>query len=79
MPAFVSDTFGQHIMAPVYGVVLTAWSAAGIVGPQIVAILKDTVPDKASLLSFIIGACFLAVGFVLSLFISGKPFERARA
>jgi OFA family oxalate/formate antiporter-like MFS transporter len=79
MPAFVSDTFGQHIMAPVYGVILTAWSAAGIVGPQIVAILKDAVPDKASLLSFIIGACFLAVGFVLSLFISGKPFERARA
>lgn len=79
MPAFVSDTFGPHIMAPVYGVVLTAWSAAGIVGPQIVAVLRDRVPEKASLLSFIIGACFLVVGFVLSLFMSGKPFERKPA
>jgi OFA family oxalate/formate antiporter-like MFS transporter len=76
MPAFVSDTFGQQIMAPVYGAVLTAWSAAGIVGPQIVAILKDTVPDRASLLSFLIGACFLAIGFVLSLIMPKKPFEQ---
>ncbi|MCX7040561.1 MAG: OFA family MFS transporter [Spirochaetes bacterium] len=76
MPAFVSDTFGQHIMAPVYGAILTAWSAAGIVGPQIVAILKDRVPDRASFLSFIVGACFLAVGFALSLAIPGKPSER---
>lgn len=77
MPAFVSDTFGAPIMAPVYGAILTAWSAAGIVGPQIVAVLKDRVPDRASLLSFIVGGCFLAVGFVLALLIPRRPFERA--
>ena len=79
MPAFVSDTFGAQIMAPVYGAILTAWSAAGIVGPQIVAILKDRVPDRASFLSFIVGGCFLAAGFVLSLLIPRKPFLRAQA
>ena len=36
-------------------------------------------PEKGWLLSFIIGACFLVVGFVLSLFMSGKPFESKAA
>ena len=76
MPAFVSDTFGPGIMGPVYGAVLTAWAAAGIVGPQIVAVLKDRVPDRASFFSFIIGGCFVVAGFVLSLLIPKKPFAR---
>jgi MFS transporter, OFA family, oxalate/formate antiporter len=76
MPAFVSDTFGAGIMGPVYGAILTAWAAAGIVGPQIVAALKDRVPDRASLLSFIIGGAFVATGFVLALLIPRKPFQR---
>jgi OFA family oxalate/formate antiporter-like MFS transporter len=79
MPAFVSDTFGAQVMAPVYGAILTAWSAAGIVGPQIVAILKDRLPDRASFFSFIVGGCFLAAGFVLSLLIPKKPFPRTQA
>jgi MFS transporter, OFA family, oxalate/formate antiporter len=76
MPAFVSDTFGPGIMGPVYGVILTAWAAAGIVGPQIVAVLKDRAPDRASFLSFLIGGAFVVVGFVLALFIPRKPFPR---
>ena len=28
-------------MAVVYGTILTAWSAGGIVGPQMVALMKD--------------------------------------
>ena len=36
-------------------------------------------PEKGWLLSFIIGACFLAVGFILSLFMLGKPFESKAA
>jgi OFA family oxalate/formate antiporter-like MFS transporter len=60
-------------MPAVYGAVLTAWSAGGIVGPQIVAVLKDRVPDRASTLSFIISGAFLVVGFVLALFM-----ERSR-
>ena len=62
MPAFIGDVFGPKLMAAVYGAILTAWSAAGVVGPQIVAVLKDRVPERASTLSFAIGAGFLAVG-----------------
>jgi len=72
MPSFVLDVFGNRLMPAVYGAVLTAWSAAGIVGPQIVAILKDiypakTYPARAATLSFTMGAALLAIGLILSL------------
>jgi len=73
MPAFIGDVFGPKLMAAVYGAVLTAWGVAGVVGPQIVAVLKDRVPDRASALSFAIGAGLLGLGFLLSLALSDRP------
>jgi MFS transporter, OFA family, oxalate/formate antiporter len=67
MPAFIHDVFGVRRMALAYGVILTAWSAGGIVGPQIVALLKDHYADRAAAGSFFVSAGFLAVGLVLSL------------
>jgi OFA family oxalate/formate antiporter-like MFS transporter len=66
MPSFVLDVFGARRMAQVYGVILTAWSAGGIVGPQIVAFLKDHDAQSAASHSFLIGAGFLTVGLLLS-------------
>lgn len=74
MPAFIGDVFGARLMPAVYGAVLTAWSAGGIVGPQIVAILKDRIPDRASTLAFIVSGAFLTAGFVLALFLSNRQF-----
>jgi len=73
MPAFIGDVFGPKLMAAVYGAVLTAWGVAGVAGPQLVAVLKDRVPDRASTLSFAIGAGLLGLGFLLSLALSDKP------
>jgi OFA family oxalate/formate antiporter-like MFS transporter len=73
MPAFIGDVFGPKLMAAVYGAVLTAWGVAGVVGPQIVAVLKDRVSDRASTLSFAIGAGLLGLGFLLSLLLSDRP------
>ena len=36
MPAYVKDLFGNKSVGVVYGRVLTAWSAAGIIGPLLV-------------------------------------------
>ncbi len=52
---------------------LTAWSVAGVVGPQIVAVLKDRVPDRASTLSFAVGTGLLGVGFLMSFLLSDQP------
>ncbi len=41
MPAFAADNFGPGYIGKVYGFMLTAWSAAGIVGPFVFASFKD--------------------------------------
>jgi len=79
MPAFILDVFGAKTHAIVYGTVLTAWSAAGIVGPQMVGILKDTykdTPAQAAYWTFIFGACILTFGLLVTLLSSNKPYEK---
>ncbi|MDX9827287.1 MAG: hypothetical protein RBT73_06025, partial [Spirochaetia bacterium] len=72
MPATISELFGAGRMTVIYGVVLTAWAAGGVVGPQITAFIKDNFPERASSLSFIVGGVFVALGFLTSLFIGRK-------
>ena len=67
MPAFVLNTFGARRMPVLYGCILTAWSAAGVVGPQVVAQLKDRFGVVASGYAFAFGAGLLALGFLISL------------
>ena len=39
------DVFGAKLMPVVYGTILTAWSAAGVVGPQMVGIIGTAGPQ----------------------------------
>ena len=66
MPSFVLNTFGSRLMPVMYGCVLTAWSAAGVVGPQAIARLKDGCGVQAAAYAFGLGAGLLALGFCLS-------------
>ncbi|GFO69513.1 MFS transporter [Geomonas limicola] len=78
MPSFVLDRFGARVMPAVYGAILTAWSAAGIAGPQLVALLKDKYagsPGVASSYSFAAAIGLLGVGFVLSFFVTERRKE----
>jgi OFA family oxalate/formate antiporter-like MFS transporter len=74
MPSFVSRTFGARLMPIIYGCVLTAWSAAGVVGPQVVAQLKDSYGAGAPVRAFGMGAGLLAVGWMLS-WLMGKKSD----
>lgn len=67
MPSLILDVFGAARMAAAYGLVLTAWSAGGIVGPAIVASLKGHCGDRAATYSFLVTVAFLTVGLILSL------------
>lgn len=75
MPSFVTTVFGSKMMAVVYGAILTAWSAAGIVGPQVVAYIKDTAGSKAAAYSFVFAVVLMVIGLVFSLMASDKHFE----
>lgn len=80
MPSFICDVFGTRLMSGVYGVVLTAWAAAGIVGPQIFAAFQDRLsPADASRWSFITAGAFAVVGLVLSFLLSNTPVQAALA
>jgi OFA family oxalate/formate antiporter-like MFS transporter len=77
MPSFVLDRFGNRVMPAVYGLILTAWSAAGIAGPQLVALIKDRYPaalypGQASYYSFAMGCGFLLAGFAFSLLLPSQ-------
>lgn len=42
IPAFLSDLFGTKELSAIHGKILSAWAVAGIVGPLIVAWVKET-------------------------------------
>ncbi|MCX7025293.1 MAG: OFA family MFS transporter [Spirochaetes bacterium] len=79
-PSYVLTVFGNKIMGVVYGCLLTAWSAAGLVGPQVAAIIKDSNkdPTRAATITYIVGAVFLSVGFLFALLLSNKAFEQKK-
>jgi MFS transporter, OFA family, oxalate/formate antiporter len=59
MPAFAADSFGPGYIGKVYGFMLTAWSAAGLIGPFVFANLKDQ--------ALYIAAGLLVVGLAFAL------------
>jgi len=77
MPSFVTDVYGAKLMPNVYGVILTAWAAGGVVGPQIFALIKDKFAENAATYSFYTGAAFLAVGLVFSLLLNDDKLTLA--
>ncbi|MCI5144972.1 MAG: MFS transporter [Candidatus Electrothrix sp. AR3] len=70
MPSFILDVFGLKRMSALYGAILTAWAAAGIVGPLYVGRLKDNYPDRAVIYCVLIGIFFLGLGYLFSYLLS---------
>jgi len=59
MPAFAADSFGPGYIGKVYGIMLTAWGAAGIVGPLVFAGIKG--------IALYVAAGLLVVGFIIAI------------
>ena len=74
MPSFIMDVYGEKRMSVIYGIILTAWSAAGILGPFMVASLKDNYPDRAIIYSFLLGIVVLGLGFSFSFLVNDDRF-----
>ena len=78
IPAFLADMFGAENVGAIHGVILTAWSAAAIVGPVVITELssraKAGLAPGASKIHIYdqplqVLAAMLAVGFVLALLV----------
>ena len=71
MPAFVADSFGPGYIGKVYGMMLTAWAAAGIVGPLVFAAIKG--------IALYVAAGLLIVGLLLALGFKRPAPKEAKA
>ncbi|WP_018335410.1 MFS transporter [Actinomycetospora chiangmaiensis] len=68
IPAYLKDLFGTYQVGAIHGRLLTAWSAAGVLGPLVVNAIVDAQgdvpgPGKYSV-SFMIMIGLLVVGFI---------------
>jgi MFS family permease len=77
VPAYLRDLFGTYQVGAIHGRLLTAWSAAGVVGPLIINGVLDARGTPGSLVAgdyrpaLFIMVGLLAVGFVANLMV--KP------
>ncbi|HMF75034.1 MAG TPA: OFA family MFS transporter [Bryobacteraceae bacterium] len=63
MPAFAADYFGAKNVGPIYGLMLTAWGAASVFGPLLIAHMREASHVYAGALHII--AIVLAVSLLL--------------
>ncbi len=76
MPAFLSDLFGTKQLGAIHGRILSAWAAAGVVGPYFVSFIKESTGSySATLLVF--SACFV-IALILSVVIRCHPRKPAK-
>ena len=65
LPAYLSDLFGTKEVSAIHGYALTAWSLAGIAGPQLASFVLETTGTYTNALYVITG--LLVVGLVVVL------------
>ncbi len=67
IPAYIGDLFGTKQLGAIHGYILTAWAAAGLVGPILVSWLRETT-QSYTLTLYIFATAFL-VALVVSILI----------
>lgn len=73
MPAFAADYFGSKNVGPIYGLMLTAWSFASVVGPLYIAHMRETAGNYSTALHVI--AVVMAISILVPIII--RPPRRA--
>lgn len=64
LPAFIGDLFGTKQLGAIHGLILTAWSFAGVMGPLLVAYMHDLTNSYDA--TFYVFAAFLAIALFVS-------------
>lgn len=59
IPAYIGDLFGTKQLGAIHGYILTAWAAAGLVGPLVVSWIRETT-NSYSLTLYIFTGAFVA-------------------
>jgi MFS family permease len=76
VPAYLRDMFGTQYVGAIHGMLITAWSMAGIFGPVLVNYIRQyqldhgTPSAQAYNVSMYVMACLLVIGFFCNLFVT---------
>ena len=65
IPAYIGDIFGTKELGAIHGYILTAWAAAGLVGPLIISMVKDKTGSYSETLYDFSG--FFVIALVVSI------------
>jgi OFA family oxalate/formate antiporter-like MFS transporter len=60
MPAYAADRFGAENVGSIYGLMLTAWSCAGALGPMLIAALRQSTGGYGDALHVLAGLMFVS-------------------
>jgi OFA family oxalate/formate antiporter-like MFS transporter len=75
MPAFAADYFGSKNVGRIYGLMLTAWSAGGVVGPLLISKIRDSTGAYDTALYIIAG--IMAASCIIPLIVRPPAREPA--
>ncbi|MDU2065333.1 MAG: OFA family MFS transporter [Sporomusaceae bacterium] len=67
MPAYLSDIFGTRKLSAIHGRILTAWGMAGVAGPYVVSLLRESTSGYTLTLYFFAG-CFV-INLIIAFFL----------
>ncbi len=60
MPAYAADLFGAANVGSIYGLMLTAWGSAGVMGPTLIAYIRQTTGHYTEALDLIAGVMLVS-------------------
>ncbi|GIT98963.1 OFA family MFS transporter [Sulfurovum sp. TSL1] len=79
VPAYIGDIFGTKELGAIHGYILTAWALAGLVGPIIIAYVKDTTGSYTGTLYVFVGLFVVALMTSLLMLANIKKIKKNQA
>lgn len=79
IPAYIGDIFGTKELGAIHGWILTAWAAAGLVGPLIIAMVKDATGSYSETLYVFSGFFGIALLISIAMLINIKSIRKQQA
>jgi len=67
IPAYLADLFGTQMVGAIHGRLLTAWSAAGVIGPFLIAAIRQTQIDAGVAKTLVYDRTLYIMAFLLLL------------
>lgn len=78
IPAYIGDIFGTKELGAIHGYILTAWAAAGLVGPLIISIVKDMTGSYSQTLYVFAGFFLVALLISIMMLINIKAIKKEK-